>query len=62
MQTSNPYIGDDTKTYPTDEYASSHVGDETDTSPYRDERDREYISTRAYINNMRVLLNYVANA
>ncbi len=60
-QTSNPYIGDGTKTALTGEYASSHVGDETDTSPYRDESDREYITTRTYIRNMRVLLNYVAN-
>lgn len=60
-QTSNPYIGDGTKTALTGEYASSHVGDETDTSPYRDESDQEYIATRTYIRNMRLLLNYVAN-
>ena len=57
---SNPYIGDGIKTELTDEYASTNVGDETDTSEFRDESDQEYISTRAYINNMRVLLNYVA--
>ena len=60
-QTSNPYIGDGTKTEPTDKYASTHVGDETDTSQYRDESDQEYITTRAYINNMRVLMNYVSS-
>ncbi|MFC1693791.1 pectate lyase, partial [Candidatus Latescibacterota bacterium] len=60
VQTSNPYIGDGTKTELTDILASTHVGDKTDTSPYRDESDQEYISTRTYINNMRVLINYVA--
>ena len=62
VQTSNPYIGDGTKTELTDEYAEGFVGDETDTSPYRDESDQEYIVTRTYVNNMRILLNYVANA
>ena len=57
---SNPYIGDGTKTELTDEYASTNVGDETDTSEFRDESDQEYISTITYIDNMRVLLNYVA--
>ena len=65
MRTSNPYIGDGVKTELTDKYASleaeAYVGDETDTSPYRDESDQEYISTKTYINNMRILLNYVAN-
>ncbi|MFC1528514.1 pectate lyase [Candidatus Latescibacterota bacterium] len=60
-QTSNPYIGDGVKTEPTDEYASTHVGDETDTSQFRDESEQEYITTRAYINNMRVLMNYVSS-
>ncbi len=57
---SNPYIGDGTKTELTDKYASIHVGDETDTSPYRDTSDQEYVSTSTYINNMRVLMNYIA--
>ncbi len=56
---SNPYIGDGVKDEPTDAYASTHVGDETDTSPYRDETGQEYISTREYIRNMTVLMNYV---
>ncbi len=57
---SNPYIGDGTLTEPTDKYASTNTGDITDTSPFRDETDQKYISTRAYINAMRVLMNYVA--
>ncbi|MBN1294342.1 MAG: pectate lyase [Candidatus Latescibacteria bacterium] len=58
---SNPYIGDGTKTEPTDKYASTDVGDETDTSCYTDETDQLYISTREYINKMTVLMNYVAS-
>jgi len=61
QQTSNPYIGDGVKTALTDDYAEGHVGDETDTSPYRDASDRDYIATRTYIANMRTLMNYVAN-
>lgn len=63
QETSNPYIGDGTKNELTDEYASSFAGDESDTSPYRKENDQqEYITTSAYINNMRVLMNYVSGA
>ncbi len=61
QQTSNPYIGDGVKTDPTDDYAPLHVGDETDTSPFTDESDQDYIATRTYIANMRTLMNYVAN-
>ena len=56
---SNPYAGDGKKTEPTDAYASTNVGDETDTSPYRDTSDRDYISTRAFIMNMTILMDYV---
>ncbi len=35
------------------------VGDETDTSPYRDPSDKEYISTGDYVKNMNWLINYV---
>jgi hypothetical protein len=59
---SNPYSGDGTKTEPTDDYAFTHVGDETDTSPYRDESDQEYISTGAYIRSMSTLIDYVIAA
>ena len=58
-QTSNPYIGDGTKTELTDQYAETHVGDETDTSPYSDKTDQEYIATRTYIRNMTVLIRYI---
>ncbi|MDD5011506.1 MAG: pectate lyase [Phycisphaerae bacterium] len=56
---SNPYIGDGTKTEETEKYASTRVGDETDTSPYTDRSNQDYISTRTFIDNMRVLSDFV---
>jgi len=56
---SNPYIGDGVKQEPTEAYQKTMVGDETDTSPYRDPSDKEYISTGDYVRNMRMLINYV---
>ncbi|MBN2166227.1 MAG: hypothetical protein JW717_08125 [Marinilabiliaceae bacterium] len=58
-QISHPYIGDGVLKDSTDKYALTMVGDETDTSPYRDESDQDYISTRTYIKNMNLLLNYL---
>ncbi len=57
--TSNPYIGDGQKEELTLAYASQHVGDETDTSPYRDTTDQEYLSTRRFLLNMGLLINYL---
>jgi hypothetical protein len=57
--TSNPYIGDGKKGEVTNKYSQTLVGDETDTPPYRDESDQEYISTETYIENMRLLINYL---
>ena len=57
--TSNPYIGDGSNIAATGEYASTYVGDKTDTSPYVDRTDQQYISTRTFMNNMRVLIEYV---
>jgi hypothetical protein len=56
---SNPYIGDGKDTVATDQYASTYVGDKTDTSPFRDLTDQSYISTSAYIRNMYMLINYL---
>ena len=56
---SRPYIGDGQKQEQTDEFASTNVGDETDTSPYRDPSDQDYISTGEYIRNMKVLINFI---
>ena len=57
--TSNPYIGDSQKSELTDEFASKNVGDETDTSPYPDQSDQQYISTGTYIRNMNSLISYI---
>lgn len=59
--TSHPYIGDGVKQEPTMEYASENVGDETDTSPYTDPSEQEYLSTGTFIRNMQTLLNYLKN-
>ena len=57
--TSHPYCGDGQNQESTDKYATTYVGDKTDTSPYRDSTRQEYISTGLYINNMRLLINYL---
>jgi hypothetical protein len=59
---SNPYAGDGVKQELTDEFASTNAGDETDTSPFQDQSEQEYISTSQYIRNMGVLINYVKSA
>lgn len=56
---SNPYTGDGQKQETNDQYAGTYVGDETDTSPYRDPSDQNYISTGEYIQNMRLLINFM---
>ena len=56
---SHPYIGDGQNQEQTDEFASTNVGDETDTSPSRDPSDQDYISTGDYIRNMKMLINFV---
>ncbi|MFB6342055.1 pectate lyase [Saccharicrinis sp. FJH62] len=59
--TSHPYIGDGQNKTETDKYATTFVGDETDTSPYRDMSDQEYISTSQYIRNMLALIQFLKN-
>ena len=56
---SNPYTGDGQKQELTDEFASRNVGDETDTSPFSDQSDQQYISTAAYIRNMNLLISFI---
>ena len=56
---SNPYAGDGQRQDTTDAYATTFVGDETDTSPFRDTSDQEYISTGAYIRNMYALIQFI---
>ena len=55
---SHPYAGEGRKKEATDEFASTNVGDETDTSPYADPSDQLYISTSAYMRNMYQLMQY----
>jgi PelA/Pel-15E family pectate lyase len=57
--TSHPYVGDGQNQELTENYASINEGDETDTSPYRDTTDQEYLSTGKYIMNMRLLINFI---
>ncbi|MEX0844613.1 MAG: pectate lyase [Balneolaceae bacterium] len=59
VNTSNPYVGEGQKTELTEEYATTNVGDKTDTSPYRDKSGQKYISTRQYIRNMNLLLKFI---
>ncbi|WP_297091829.1 pectate lyase [uncultured Draconibacterium sp.] len=59
---SHPYTCDGTDNEQTEKYATTRVGDETDTSPFPDNSDQLYISTRLYIRNMHVLINYLKNA
>ncbi|MFT2007310.1 pectate lyase [Pontibacter sp. 13R65] len=56
---SHPYTGEGRKQNPTDQYHDAFVGDETDTSPFRDPSDQLYISTQAFIKNINQLINYV---
>lgn len=56
---SHPYTGDGKLEQPTDEFATTRVGDETDTSPYIDTTEQLYLSTAAYMRNMRLLMRYV---
>ncbi|HSK09606.1 MAG TPA: hypothetical protein VK911_08515 [Vicinamibacterales bacterium] len=52
---SHPYRGDGTKEAVPGDFSRTHVGDETDTSPFPDAALRG-ISTEAYIRNMGVLI------
>jgi len=56
---SHPYIGDGVEAAPTEQYASTFVGDDTDTSPFRDTTDQQYISTPLYVRNMQSLIGFL---
>jgi PelA/Pel-15E family pectate lyase len=56
---SNPYIGDGEPGASTLQYATTMVGDATDTSPFMDMSEAEYISTAAFIRNMRTLIGFM---
>ncbi len=56
--TSHPYKGDGPKTPAPGDFSQTHVGDEYDTSPFRDEALMG-ISTGAFIRNMATLIRYL---
>jgi PelA/Pel-15E family pectate lyase len=56
---SHPYIGDGQNQEQGPKYASTVVGDDTDTSPYPDPSDNLYISTGEYIRNIHKLINFL---
>jgi hypothetical protein len=58
--TSNPYKGPGPRTPVPGDFASTHVGDDSDTSPYPAETGVMGISTGTYIRNMGVLIAALA--
>ena len=59
---SNPYTGAKPPETPTGDFATTYVGDATDTSPYPTDKPQLGISTGAYIQNMTVLIDHLAQA
>jgi PelA/Pel-15E family pectate lyase len=59
-QNSHPYKGPGSKTVPAGDFAGTHVGDDTDTSPYNDTAKTVSISTQEYLRNMNILIRAVA--
>lgn len=57
--TSNPYIGDGSKTPTPGNYGSVNVGDKHDTSPYRAENPEIGISAASYVSNMGSLIKFL---
>ncbi|HYE53064.1 MAG TPA: pectate lyase [Azospirillaceae bacterium] len=58
--TSNPYRGPGPAQPAPGDFATTHVGDASDTSPYPVERGVTGISTGTYIQNMGALIGYLA--
>ncbi len=56
---SHPYTGEAPPTQPDGDYATTHVGDRTDTSPFPDPNPQVGISTGTYIQNMTVLIDWL---
>ncbi len=61
-QTSHRYTGPGSKEIPTGDFAGTHVGDQTDTSPYTDTAQTTSISTQEYLRNMNVLVRWLAQS
>jgi hypothetical protein len=61
-QTSHPYKGPSTKEEVPGDFGMTHVGDDTDTSPYTDTAKTTAISTQEYLRNMNILIQWRAQA
>ena len=61
-QTSHPYRNDGSKEPARGDFASTYVGDETDTSPFTDSAPPSVISTAEYLRNMNVLIHWLAES
>ena len=59
--TTHPYRGDGSKTVAPGDFATTNVGDDSDTSPYR-AQGIPGISTQVYIRNMGVLIRFLEPA
>jgi hypothetical protein len=61
-QTSYPYRGEPGKGAVAGDFAGTHVGDETDTSPFTDTAKTPSISTAEYLRRMNILVNWLSQA
>jgi PelA/Pel-15E family pectate lyase len=62
VATSHPYTGAKAPATSDGDYATTYVGDATDTSPYSTDKPILGISTGTYIQNMETLIDYLAAA
>jgi len=62
VATSNPYTGAKPPEKPDGDYATTHVGDATDTSPFPTDKPVMGISTGAYVQNMTTLIDWLDRA
>ena len=61
-QTSHPYRGEPGKGNVAGDFAGTHVGDETDTSPFTDTARTPSISTAEYLRSMNILVHWLSEA
>ncbi|MGH8193557.1 MAG: pectate lyase, partial [Woeseiaceae bacterium] len=61
-QTSHPYRGDGASRPARGDFSGTHVGDESDTSPFTADTPVEGISTAEYLRSMNVLIRWLAGA
>jgi PelA/Pel-15E family pectate lyase len=61
-QTSHPWRGNGRKENVPGDFAGTHVGDETDTSPFTPPTKTESISTAEYLRNMNILVHWLAKS